>query len=96
MNNDELTTTIIHEISTKIESLSSRVERIKKDITHLASDAVELSIYMDMAKKICIHDLSKSLQISPKELTSLKKSCRLTRNSPVLNRALLVRFGIIY
>jgi hypothetical protein len=95
MDREDLEETIISELSKKIKDINTIVERITKDIESLSTTAVETYTYLQMIKYLPTHEQSQLLSIKPCELNKIRRACKLTRNSPTLNRSLLARFDII-
>lgn len=91
----DLEDTIKDELLHKVKKISKRIDRIINDLQELSSDAIQLSIYFDMSKKIPITDLAQLCDMKPAQVNELKRACRLTKNSPQINRSLLNRFDII-
>lgn len=92
---DELEQALVREIRERVDRLTKRLERITKDLTLLSSDALELNTYLTMAKHIPQHNLSEDCNMKPIDFKELTRACKLTKNSPTVNRALLARFNII-
>jgi hypothetical protein len=95
MNNSELEDALVNEIKDRVDRLTTRIDRIGKDLLALSSEALELNTYLTMAKHIPQHNLSEECSMKPSEFKALSRACKLTKNSPTINRSLLVRFSII-
>lgn len=92
---EELENALVREIQDRADRITKRVDRITKELSALATDALELNTYLTMAKHIPQHNLSEECNMKPIEFKELARACKLTKNSPTINRALLARFQII-
>lgn len=95
MNIKELEDTLIHEITNRVEEINKLTETISVALSSLSQQSVELNLYFKLAKQIPLTDLAKHCEMKATELNELMRVCRLTDNSPQINRALLSRFNII-